>query len=177
MRTWRCSPPTPSSLRSPISFSASGTPREGAFNVNGMRSTYNNFLLDGLDNNCLRDQQPGLLRPVGAVVAGRARRIQSHHQQLQRRIRARGRRGGERRHEVRHQRDSRLGLRVPAQHGAERHRLPVQSRRLREAHRCSATSSGHHRRTDRQEQAFLLRATTKASANCSTISISTPSPA
>ncbi len=34
-----------------ISFSPSGTPREGAFNVNGMRSTYNNFLLDGLDNN------------------------------------------------------------------------------------------------------------------------------
>ena len=40
-------------VKSPIavSFSASGTPREGAFNVNGMRSTYNNFLLDGLDNN------------------------------------------------------------------------------------------------------------------------------
>ena len=34
-----------------VSFSPSGTPREGAFNVNGMRSTYNNFLLDGLDNN------------------------------------------------------------------------------------------------------------------------------
>ncbi len=33
------------------SFSPSATPREGAFNVNGMRSTYNNFLLDGLDNN------------------------------------------------------------------------------------------------------------------------------
>jgi hypothetical protein len=27
------------------------TPREGSFNVNGMRSTFNNFLLDGLDNN------------------------------------------------------------------------------------------------------------------------------
>ena len=40
-------------VKSPISatFSPSGTPREGAFNVNGMRSTYNNFLLDGLDNN------------------------------------------------------------------------------------------------------------------------------
>ena len=40
-------------IKSPIavSFSPSGTPREGAFNVNGMRSTYNNFLLDGLDNN------------------------------------------------------------------------------------------------------------------------------
>jgi outer membrane receptor protein involved in Fe transport len=40
-------------IKSPIavSFSASGTPREGSFNVNGMRSTYNSFLLDGLDNN------------------------------------------------------------------------------------------------------------------------------
>jgi len=34
-----------------ISFAPTGTPREAAFNVNGMRSTYNNFLLDGLDNN------------------------------------------------------------------------------------------------------------------------------
>jgi hypothetical protein len=40
-------------VKSPIavSFAASGTPREGSFNVNGMRSTYNNFLLDGVDNN------------------------------------------------------------------------------------------------------------------------------
>jgi hypothetical protein len=39
--------------RSPMSvlFAANGTPREAAFNVNGMRSTYNNFLLDGTDNN------------------------------------------------------------------------------------------------------------------------------
>lgn len=34
-----------------ISFGPNGTPREGSFNVNGMRSTYNNFLLDGIDNN------------------------------------------------------------------------------------------------------------------------------
>ena len=34
-----------------ISLGPTGTPREGAFNVNGMRSTYNNFLMDGLDNN------------------------------------------------------------------------------------------------------------------------------
>jgi hypothetical protein len=40
-------------VKSPIaaSFSPSGTPREAAFNVNGMRSTYNNFILDGVDNN------------------------------------------------------------------------------------------------------------------------------
>ena len=51
MRTWRCL--STNVLKSPIavSFSPSGTPREGAFNVNGMRSTYNNFLMDGLDNN------------------------------------------------------------------------------------------------------------------------------
>jgi hypothetical protein len=43
----------PNVVKSPIavSFSPTGTPREGSFNVNGMRSTYNNFLLDGLDNN------------------------------------------------------------------------------------------------------------------------------
>jgi hypothetical protein len=34
-----------------ISFLPSGTPREGSFNVNGMRSTFNDFLMDGLDNN------------------------------------------------------------------------------------------------------------------------------
>src|SRR5580658_341446 len=38
---------------SPIqaTFGPTGTPREGAFNVNGMRSVYNNFLMDGIDNN------------------------------------------------------------------------------------------------------------------------------
>ncbi|MGB7721045.1 MAG: TonB-dependent receptor [Bryobacteraceae bacterium] len=42
-----------------ISFSATGTPREGAFNVNGMRSTYNSFLLDGLDNNSFGTSNQG----------------------------------------------------------------------------------------------------------------------
>lgn len=32
-------------------FGPTGTPREGAFNANGMRSVYNNFLMDGIDNN------------------------------------------------------------------------------------------------------------------------------
>ena len=48
-------------VKSPISasFSPSGTPREGAFNVNGMRSTYNNFILDGLDNNAYGTSNQG----------------------------------------------------------------------------------------------------------------------
>ena len=47
--------------KSPMSvlFAANGTPREGAFNVNGMRSTYNNFLLDGLDNNAYSPSNQG----------------------------------------------------------------------------------------------------------------------
>jgi hypothetical protein len=42
-----------------ISFSPTGTPREGAINVNGMRSTYNNFLLDGVDNNAYSPSNQG----------------------------------------------------------------------------------------------------------------------
>ncbi len=47
--------------RSPLSvlFAANGTPREASFNVNGMRSTYNNFLLDGLDNNAYSPSNQG----------------------------------------------------------------------------------------------------------------------
>src|SRR5262249_59196770 len=39
-------------IKSPIaiSFSPSGTPREGPFNVNGMRRTYHNFLPHLFDN-------------------------------------------------------------------------------------------------------------------------------
>jgi Carboxypeptidase regulatory-like domain/TonB-dependent Receptor Plug Domain len=48
-------------VKSPIAalFSPSGTPREGALNVNGMRSTYNNYLLDGLDNNAYSPSNQG----------------------------------------------------------------------------------------------------------------------
>ena len=48
-------------VKSPIAdaFTAGGTPREGAFNVNGMRSTYNNFILDGIDNNAYGTSNQG----------------------------------------------------------------------------------------------------------------------
>ena len=42
----------------------SPTPREGAFNVNGMRSTYNNFLLDGVDNNAYGTSNQGFANQV-----------------------------------------------------------------------------------------------------------------
>jgi len=48
-------------VKSPIAiaFGPTATPREASFNVNGMRSTYNNFLLDGLDNNAYGTSNQG----------------------------------------------------------------------------------------------------------------------
>jgi hypothetical protein len=43
---------------------ASGTPREGAFNVNGLRSTFNNFLIDGVDNNSYGTSNQGFSNQV-----------------------------------------------------------------------------------------------------------------
>jgi hypothetical protein len=43
---------------------SSGTPREGSFNVNGLRSTYNNFLLDGIDNNAYGTSNQGFASQV-----------------------------------------------------------------------------------------------------------------
>ncbi len=48
-------------VKSPMgaAFSPSATPREAAYNINGMRSTYNNFLLDGIDNNAYSSSNQG----------------------------------------------------------------------------------------------------------------------
>jgi outer membrane receptor protein involved in Fe transport len=40
------------------------TPREGAFNINGLRSTFNNFMLDGLDNNAYGTSNQGFSNQV-----------------------------------------------------------------------------------------------------------------
>ena len=49
--------------RSPLSATET-TPREGSVNVNGMRSTYNNFLLDGMDNNAYSTSNQGYSNQV-----------------------------------------------------------------------------------------------------------------
>src|SRR5262249_8501706 len=46
------------------SSSANATPREGAFNVNGLRSTFNNFLIDGVDNNANGTSNQGFSNQV-----------------------------------------------------------------------------------------------------------------
>ena len=53
---------SPGVLRTPLAYS--GTPREGAFSINGLRSTYNNFLMDGIDNNAYGTSNQGFANQV-----------------------------------------------------------------------------------------------------------------
>src|SRR5947208_2092570 len=50
--------------QSALNRSTTGTPREGAFNVNGLRSTFNNFLIDGIDNNAYGTSNQGFSNQV-----------------------------------------------------------------------------------------------------------------
>jgi len=49
---------------SALNRSLQGTPREGAFNVNGLRSVFNNFLIDGVDNNANGTSNQGFSNQV-----------------------------------------------------------------------------------------------------------------
>ena len=46
------------------SLTTGNTPREGAFNVNGLRSMFNNFLIDGVDNNAYGTSNQGFSNQV-----------------------------------------------------------------------------------------------------------------
>ena len=48
----------------PSAFGSSSSFREGSFNVNGLRSTTNNFVLDGLDNNYFGTSNQGFANEV-----------------------------------------------------------------------------------------------------------------
>ena len=46
------------------SYAVANPPREGSFNVNGQRSVFNNFLLDGIDNNAYGTSNQGFSNQV-----------------------------------------------------------------------------------------------------------------
>jgi len=58
---------------SQLSTGSFNTAREGSFNVNGLRSTFNNFLLDGIDNNAYGTSNQGfsnqIMQPPPDAVA------------------------------------------------------------------------------------------------------------
>jgi carboxypeptidase family protein/TonB-dependent receptor-like protein len=49
---------------SSLNTGSSSTLREGSFNINGLRSTFNNFLLDGIDNNAYGTSNQGFSNQV-----------------------------------------------------------------------------------------------------------------
>ena len=51
-------------LTTGVNKSPSSSSREGSFNVNGLRSTYNNYLLDGVDNNAYGTSNQGFANQV-----------------------------------------------------------------------------------------------------------------
>src|ERR1041384_1632039 len=50
--------------QSALNRSTNSTPREGAFHVNGLRSTFNNFMIDGVDNNAYGTSNQGFSNQV-----------------------------------------------------------------------------------------------------------------
>ena len=70
--------------------------RDASFNVNGLRSSLNNFILDGVDNNSYGTSNQGFSNQVVQASPDAVAGVQSPDQQLQRRVRARRRRGHQR---------------------------------------------------------------------------------
>ena len=137
------------------SLTTGNTPREGAFNVNGLRSTFNNFLIDGVDNNAYGTSNQGFSNQVMQPLAGRDRRVQGRHQQHERRVRPRRRRDDQRQLPQRHQHAPRHRLGVPARHLDERDRLLQAGHRQADAR--SQPVRRRVRRTARAQPRVLLR--------------------
>jgi hypothetical protein len=55
---------SPGVRQSNIGTGSVAQPREGSFNVNGLRSTFNNFLIDGVDNNAYGTSNQGFSNQV-----------------------------------------------------------------------------------------------------------------
>ena len=111
---------------------SAGDPREGSFNVNGLPSSQNNFILDGVDNNSYGTSNQGFSNQVVQVSPDAVQefKVQTNNYSAEY-----GRAGGaviNASHAQRHQSAARLALRVSAQHRPQRHRL-LQAGRQREA--------------------------------------------
>ena len=89
---------TTSNINSPV--------RAGAYNVNGQRSMFNNFLLDGMDNNAYGESNQGFDNQIISVPARLRCPIQRGHQQRERGVRPRLGRNRQRGIAIRRQSDS-----------------------------------------------------------------------
>ena len=162
-------------VKSPMAdaFAPGGTPREGAFNVNGMRSTYNNFLLDGIDNNAYGTSNQGYsaqaVQPSPDAIA-EFKVITSNYSAEYGRVggavvNAVMRSGTNEFHGTAYE-----FLRNTVLNAGGFEFAPA----LFQAARCSATSSAPASADPSSRTSCSSSATTKAIANCRTIPISIP---
>ena len=61
--------------------------RQGAYNVNGLRSMFNNYLLDGMDNNAYGESNQGFDNQIIAAPARLDRPVPGGDQQRERGVR------------------------------------------------------------------------------------------
>ena len=97
--------------------------REGSFSINGLRSVFNNYMLDGLDNNMYGTSNQGFSNQVVQLSPDAVAEFQVVTNNMSAEY---GRSGGatdQRGHPLRHQPAPRPGMGVRAQHGLRRHRL------------------------------------------------------
>ena len=127
-----------------------GSDKAGVVTVNGGRGRSNNYSVNGGDGNDLFANLPAI-EPSPDSHRG----ISRHQQFVRRRIRPQLGRRRERRHEIRHQRDSRQLLRIFPQRRAQRASIHVLSGA--KAGISPESVWRHHRRPDSQGQDIFLR--------------------
>ncbi len=132
------------------------TPREGSFNVNGLRSTFNNFLIDGVDNNAYGTSNQGFSNQVMQPAPDAVGEFKVVTNNMSAEY---GRSAGATINVAYASGTNtypRLGVGVRAPHRVQRHRrLPPGQRR--QAGLRSRSVRRRARRPDREEQGVLLR--------------------
>ena len=136
--------------------SAISDSRDASFNVNGLRSALNSFMLDGVDNNSYGTSNQGFSNQVVQLSPDAVEEFKVQTNNFSAEY---GRAGGaviNASHPQRHQPVPRLRLGVPSQYRAERGRL-LQAVERREAELNRNQFGVVLRRPDRPQPALLLR--------------------
>ena len=130
--------------------------REGSFNVNGLRSTFNNFLIDGVDNNAYGTSNQGFSNQVMQPSPDAVEEFKVVTNNMSAEYGRVGRRDDQRGVRQRHQPVPRIGVGVRAAHRAQRHRLLPSARRRQAAVRARPVRR-RDRRADRpKNKAFFF---------------------
>jgi hypothetical protein len=145
------------------SLTDGNTPREGAFNVNGLRSVFNNFLIDGVDNNAYGTSNQGFSNQVMQPAPDAIGEFKVVTNNMSAEYGPRRRGDDQRQLPQRHQRLPWQPAGSSTERQAERDRL-LQAGQRQAGDRPQPVRR-RARRPDRQEQGVLLRRLRRAAAD------------